>query len=84
MDLVITEEEAVPGTEVDFYLKPGDKSAFLKTTINDTAWDRKLMIYAAGLNEWYPFYHFRKSTSTIRFGCEVTNPLDDLHTRLGI
>lgn len=81
----ISEDEAVKGAEVDFYLKPADKAPVLKTTIQDTGYERgKLFIAVEGVDDYYPFYHFKKSVSTINYGSEITNPLDDLHARLGM
>jgi hypothetical protein len=84
MNDAITEEEAVVGTLVDFYQRPADKQPLIKTTIAGIEYYRKLFIMGEGLNEWFPFYHFKKSTSTIRYGSEITYPLDDLQARLGI
>ncbi|HRH60724.1 MAG TPA: hypothetical protein PL045_09155 [Chitinophagaceae bacterium] len=81
-----TPEELQSAKQVAFYQKPQDKIPTLITTDIEIEYgDRgKLWARAKGINEYYPMYHFKPWNSTISYGVSVTNPLDELHERLGI
>jgi hypothetical protein len=80
-------EEVSENMEVWFFLKPKDSVPHLRTTVTGLDEDSRgrVSILGKGIPEWYPIYHFRKANPEIeKYGCLITDPLDDLQVRLGI
>ena len=83
MNDAITEDELKEGLKVAFFKQPADKVPTVITKVQAWEYDRKLFILAEGLDEWFPFYHFKKWESSVSFG-DTSNKLDELYYQSGI
>jgi len=86
MDLSLNIDEAEPGMDIWFFIKPKDAIPTVRSKLIEIEYDDRgrPVVIAEGIDEWFPPYHFRKAPDKINnSSVDISMPLDDLMIRTG-